>query len=68
MSQKQNITTTFKFSTKQPVKPEDLFLPSVIDIVKYMAQIAAEEDYKHFLATGEIPHTATHDAKEAADG
>lgn len=58
----------FKTRAAAPVAAADLFLPSVVDIVKYMAQIAAEEDYRYFLATGEIPHTATHDDEEAADG
>lgn len=68
MSKEQATTEIFTKSSNHSLRAEDLFLPSVLDIVKYMAQIAAEEDYKHFLATGEIPHTATHDAKEVADG
>lgn len=37
-----------------PVKPEDLFLPSVVEVVRHLARVAAETDYRHFVATGEI--------------
>ncbi len=48
-------TTTKHFKDKT-LRPEDLFMPSVVEIVRHMARIAAEQDYKHFLATGEIPY------------
>lgn len=39
-------------------RAEDLFLPSVVEIVRHLARIAAERDYAHFLATGEIRYAA----------
>lgn len=49
MSQEQNITATFRISTKQSIKPEDLMLPSMVEVVKYLARMAAERDYRAFL-------------------
>ena len=44
-----------KINSQQKPKAEDLFLPSVIEVVKHLARVAAESDYKHFLATGQLP-------------
>lgn len=48
--------TQFNISTARPAKAQDLFLPSVIEVVRHMARMAAENDYKHFLKTGDIPY------------
>lgn len=39
------------------LKASDLFLPSVIEVVHHLARMAAEKDYRHFLATGQIPYS-----------
>jgi hypothetical protein len=59
-------TINFNIPSNKLVKAEDLFLPSVIEIVKHMARMAAENDYKHFLATGEMPYFVT-DRKEGGN-
>ena len=52
-----NANNQFNTSTAKPARVEDLFLPSVIELVRHMARMAAEKDYKHFRATGEIPYS-----------
>jgi len=51
--------TKAKFNSQTSVNIEDLFLPSVIEIVKHLARVAAETDYKHFVATGNVPFSET---------
>jgi hypothetical protein len=43
------------FNPQDSMKAEDLFLPSVIEIVKHLARVAAESDYREFLATHAQP-------------
>lgn len=43
--------------TDSTVAADELFLPSVVALVRHMARMAAERDYRHFLATGEIPYS-----------
>jgi len=46
------------FDPLSAVPAEELFLPSVIEVVKHLARVAAESDYLHFLDTGEIRYSS----------
>jgi hypothetical protein len=49
-----------------PSSAADLFMPQLVEVVRFMAQIAAENDYKHFLTTGKIAYSEPH-SKEVRD-
>lgn len=55
------LSETFRQNNSYTVNDNIVFLPSIIDIVKHLARISAENDYKHFLTTGEIPYTGSTD-------
>lgn len=57
MKHQPHTKDTFNLTNSKPAKAEDLFLPSVVEVVRHMARMAAERDYKHFLATGEIMYS-----------
>lgn len=50
------LSETFKHNSPFSSNKTPALLPSSIEVVKHLARIAAENDYKHFLATGKIPY------------
>ncbi len=54
MSKESTNVAKFNGSTALPVAAEELFLPSIEAVVKHIARVVAERDYKQFLASGEI--------------
>ena len=49
-------TSAISIPTANEPRAEDLFLPAIEEVVKHMARMAAEADYKHFIETGRIPY------------
>lgn len=42
------------FQAANASRPQEL-----VELIRHLARLAAEEDYKYLLKTGEIPHTGT---------
>lgn len=50
------IEAQFSAREVQPLRADDLFLPAIEEVVKHIARVAAESDYKHYQKTGKIPY------------
>lgn len=56
MKTEPNTADTFNTRRATPVRAEDLFLPDVEAIVRHLARMAAERDYKAFIAANKVAY------------